>query len=74
MAFLNKPQKRIKDRQCTYNVTIRRILATIVAVEMQMSITYSVSVFVALDIGHSMRMRHILISGLSGCKISHIIS
>jgi hypothetical protein len=74
MASLNKPQKRIEDRQCTYNVTIRRVRATIVAVKMQMSITYCEYVFVALDVGHSMRVRHIFICGLSVCTIFHIIS
>ena len=32
------------------------------------NITYSECVFVALGIQHAMRMRHIFIYGLSGCK------
>jgi len=40
-----------------------------------MSITYSECVFVALVIQHAMRMRHIVIYGLSGCTtFFHIIS
>jgi len=32
-----------------------------------MSITYSESMFVALGFQHAMRMRHVVICGLSGC-------
>ena len=40
-----------------------------------MSITYCECVFVALDIQHAMRMRHIVISGLPRSKIFfHIVS
>jgi len=35
-----------QDRQCTYNVILRRIRATIAAVEKQLSITYSECMFV----------------------------
>ena len=54
------------------NVIIRRVRATIVAVEKQMSIIYCEYVFVALDIQHSMHMRHTFICGLSGSTFSHI--
>jgi len=57
------------------NVAIRNVHATIVAVEKAMGITYSECVFAALGIQHGMRMRHIVIRGLSGSTIFfHIIS
>ena len=54
----------VQDRQCTYNVTLRRFCATIVAVGKQVCV-------VALVIQHAMRMSHIVICGLSGCT-THI--
>ena len=46
-----------------YNVTLRHVRATIVAVEKK-CVTYSDYEFVALGIQHSMRMRHVVIFGL----------
>ena len=61
--------------QCTYNVTLMRVRATIVAVEKTISVKYSESVFVALGIQHAMRLCRIVFCGLPGCTIYfHIIS
>jgi len=49
--------------QCTYNVAVKSVLATIVAVEKR-CVTYSEYVFVTLVIQHEMRMLHIVICGL----------
>jgi len=44
------------------NVVLRPVRVTIVAVEKQLSVSYSVFVSVALDIQHSMRMRRVILS------------
>ena len=53
-----------QNRQCMYNVTVRRVRATIVAVEKTKRITQPVCVVIALSIQHAMRMRRIVICGL----------
>ena len=53
-----------QDRQCMYNVTLRRTRATIVAVGMQLVLHFVRVCFVALVNQHAMRMRHIVICGL----------
>jgi hypothetical protein len=64
-----------QDRQCTYNITLRRIRATIVTVKKAVTITYSECVYVVLGIQHAMCIRHIAMCGLSGSTIFfHIIS
>jgi hypothetical protein len=49
-----------QGRQCTYNVTMRRARANIVAVEKQ-CVTYCGCLFVALGFQHAVRMHHTVI-------------
>jgi hypothetical protein len=61
------------DRQCTSNVTLRRVRAIIFAVEKQQR-RHSECVSIALGILHAMRMCHIVICGLSVSAVFfHII-
>ena len=48
--------------QCAYNITLRGVRVTIVAVEKAINVTYSECLFVALGIQHAMSMRRILLS------------
>jgi hypothetical protein len=56
-----------RDRQYAYNVTMMPVRETIVALEKQLNIkpTHSECVFIALDIQHARRMRHMVMFGLS---------
>jgi len=58
-----------------YDVTLRRVRVTTVACGKAKSITYSVCVSVALVIRHALRMRLIVVCGLTGCTIffPHVI-
>jgi hypothetical protein len=49
--------------QCTCNVTLRRVRATVVVVEKQ-CVTYSECVLVDLVIHHANHMRHIVLPSL----------
>ena len=51
-----------------YNVTIRSVRVTIVAVKKQ-CVAYSECACVALGIHHVMHMRHVVIDGLPGSTI-----
>jgi hypothetical protein len=59
-AHLDKRSHTEPDRQCTYNVTDRRVLATAVALEKQ----YVVHIVCSLRYPACMRIRHIVICGL----------
>jgi len=52
-----------QDSQCTYNVTLRRVPATIVGVASNKYLHIPI-VYVALRIQHAVRMRHIDKCGL----------
>ena len=63
-----------QDRQCTHNVTMRRVRANIAAVEQRYVLTHSECVSVVLGIQHIMHMRHIF-GDLTGSTIFfHIVS
>ena len=53
-----------QDRQITYNVILKRFLATIVCSGKEISIKYSECAFIALIIQHAMRKRLIVNCGL----------
>jgi len=62
---------KYQDRQCTYNVTLRRVRPTVVAMEKQLSNTYCECAFVALGIQHAMRMRRIILSTVACLSVKY---
>ena len=68
MSMRTVLHKLKQDTQRTYNVTLRRVRATIVAVEKR-RVLHSLIVFLALGIQHAMRKRYIVMCGLSRSKI-----
>jgi hypothetical protein len=56
-----------QNRQCAYKIILRRVHKPLLHYTAQ-SVTYSECVSVALGIQHAMRMCHIIICGLHGCK------
>ena len=72
-AVPSLPHINKQGMQCTCNVALRRVLVTIVAVGKQW-VLHILSVC-SLVIHHTLRTRHIVIYGMSGCAIFlHIIS
>jgi len=65
-VILSLSTTRRQEWQCTYNVTLKYVRVSTVAVERAKSITYSEFVSVALVTQHAKRMRHVVIRGLSG--------
>jgi hypothetical protein len=57
--------RRRQNRQCTYNVILARVRVTTVAVEKQLSITYSECVSVALVTQHAKRTHRIILSSVA---------
>ena len=53
-----------QDRQCTYNVGLRGVHATIVPVEKQL-VLHILIMFVALNIQHAMRMCRVILSSVA---------
>jgi hypothetical protein len=65
------PLKKKKNKTGNVLVTLRRVRATIVAVEKSINITYFECVFVALVIQHAKRMRRILLSSVACPNIQY---
>ena len=63
----------MKDRQCTYNIIMRPVRATVVILQNQ-SIAYTECVFVALGIQYSMRLGRTVIWVLPGnTRFFHVV-
>ena len=72
--IITTTQEEPTRKAMKYNVTLRRVRVTIVAVEKAIRITYSERVFVALGIQHAMRMHHNVVCCLSGSPVFFHIS
>ena len=71
------PPRVEQGRQCTYNVTLRRVRSTIVAVEKQVCVCVCVCVFVCvrertLVTQHAKRMRHIILSSVACPAVPYV--
>jgi hypothetical protein len=55
--------------QCTNNVTLSRVGATIVTVKKVITISYPKCTFVSLGTQRAMHMRHIVTCGLHCCTV-----
>jgi hypothetical protein len=65
----------IKDRQCTYDVTLKRVRGTILAFEKAIIFVYDECTSVAAVMQHARPMRRMVIGDLYGCKkLFHIIN
>ena len=72
MMFVQKIQQ---EKPCRYNVILGHVRASIVVLGKTEIIAHFGCVFVELGIQHAMRIRHILICGLSGsANVFSIIS
>ena len=61
-----------KQAMCSYNVTTQRVRVTILAVEKQLSITYSECVSVALFVQHAMCMRRTMLSSVACLAVPYL--
>ena len=60
---VTEPIQDIQDRQYMYNVTLRRVCATIVRWKSNEYYIFREYVFVALGTQHAMRVNHIFVYG-----------
>ena len=67
-----KLQNKKKTRNVRIKVMLRRVRVTTVAVEKQLCITYSESVFVALVIQHAERMRRITLWSMACPAVRYV--
>jgi hypothetical protein len=68
VGVINSIHRSKQDRQCTFNVTLRRVSAVTVAAVEQQALRI-LREFKALDIQHAMRVHHIVVCCLPISKI-----